>query len=171
MRFCIFLLLSGAFSLQTTFLVAFSLNRVSLFARAHSEMENNKIEGDHTDKKVFEPASITTIVSVKSNGDNTDNEASSTIPALPLPSDVVQEGDYRKLQLGGSVKMDDLGPIIITPEGTTRRIANWDTMTKDEQATAWRLISARNKRRIDALKKQAEDDEENGDPPSSKSDL
>lgn len=48
----------------------------------------------------------------------------------------------------------DLGPIIVNTDGTTRRIANWDTLSKQEQESSWRLISARNKQRIERLRAQ-----------------
>eukprot|EP00349_Pseudokeronopsis_sp_Brazil_P000895 CAMPEP_0202961604 /NCGR_PEP_ID=MMETSP1396-20130829/5677_1 /ASSEMBLY_ACC=CAM_ASM_000872 /TAXON_ID= /ORGANISM="Pseudokeronopsis sp., Strain Brazil" /LENGTH=118 /DNA_ID=CAMNT_0049681569 /DNA_START=160 /DNA_END=519 /DNA_ORIENTATION=+ len=75
---------------------------------------------------------------------------------LPLPD---HEGESRihRLEVGSSVSMDHLGPIIINTDGTTRRISNWDTMTKSEQENAIRLISARNKRRIEALKSAREE--------------
>ena len=50
--------------------------------------------------------------------------------------------------------MDDLGPIIVNPDGTTRRIANWDSLSRQERESAWRLISARNRLRIERLRAQ-----------------
>ena len=47
-----------------------------------------------------------------------------------------------------------VGPIIVNTDGTTRRIANWDTLSKQEQESSWRLISARNKQRIERLRAQ-----------------
>jgi predicted Fe-S protein YdhL (DUF1289 family) len=49
--------------------------------------------------------------------------------------------------------MDDLGPMVVNSDGTLRRITNWDSMTKQEQANTLRLISARNKKRLAALQK------------------
>jgi len=61
----------------------------------------------------------------------------------------------KQLHLGGeSVSFEELGPIIINADGTTRRIANWVNLTKSEQESSWRLISARNKRRLQALQEQ-----------------
>jgi len=56
--------------------------------------------------------------------------------------------------MGEKLKLDHLGPIIINPDGTTRRIENWDTMTEKEREVAWRRISKRNQVRIDTLNKQ-----------------
>lgn len=72
------------------------------------------------------------------------------IPRLPSPRE--NEGEYKEFKLDETMTMDELGPMIITPEGYVRRIANWADMTKAEQAVAWRRISARNKQRIEALK-------------------
>eukprot|EP01040_Poterioochromonas_malhamensis_P012021 gene12021-13129_t len=72
------------------------------------------------------------------------------IPQLPSPRE--NGGEYKEFKLGETMTMDELGPMIITPEGYVRRIANWANMTKAEQAVAWRRISARNKQRIEALK-------------------
>ena len=85
------------------------------------------------------------------------------IPLLPPPNhDIESEGNppssssgVQQIKIGGEAfKMDHLGPIIINSDGTTRRIANWETLSKHEQETTWRLISARNKKRLEELKKQ-----------------
>ena len=46
--------------------------------------------------------------------------------------------------------------MIVNPDGTMRRITNWDTLTKQEKESTWRIVSARNKKRLDALKKKME---------------
>ncbi len=70
---------------------------------------------------------------------------------IPLLPPTVEGSQVRQLVLGETMKMDELGPIIINSDGTTRRIANWDTLSPQEQASSWRLISARNKKRIQKL--------------------
>lgn len=99
----------------------------------------------------------TRIVSIKKAAEGiagADEGSAEEVPALPAPSDY-SEGPTRVLQLGGdAVKMDDLGPIIINTDGTTRRIANWQTLTPAEQKNTIRLISARNKKRIEALQEK-----------------
>lgn len=72
------------------------------------------------------------------------------VPLLPPPRESGTE--YKEFKLGEAMKMDELGPMIITPEGNIRRIANWANLTKAEQAVAWRRISARNKERVEAIK-------------------
>ena len=56
--------------------------------------------------------------------------------------------------------MDELGPIIINPDGTTRRITNWDTLTTQEKKSSWRLISKRNKERLAKLKLEQDKEKE-----------
>jgi hypothetical protein len=62
----------------------------------------------------------------------------------------------RKIKLGEKISLDDIGPIVVNPDGTLRRITNWLKMTKREQDVALRRIAKRNKKRLAALAKQAE---------------
>lgn len=48
-------------------------------------------------------------------------------------------------------KLTALGPMVIQEDGTIGRISNWLTMTPQEQAAAQRLITARNRRRMEEL--------------------
>ena len=74
------------------------------------------------------------------------------LPQLPAVSGH-SDDSLKSIELnGGSVSMEDLGPIIINKDGTTRRIANWDTLTRHEKETTFRLIRERNKKRLDQLK-------------------
>lgn len=89
---------------------------------------------------------------------NLGEEEQETIFQLPAPEVTHQEkensgiSETRTLQFGEKISMDELGPIIINPDGTMRRIANWNELTKGEQESTFRQISARNKKRIQALK-------------------
>ena len=58
----------------------------------------------------------------------------------------------RKLNLGETLSLDDMGPIVINTDGTMRRITNWNKMTKREQKVALKRIAKRNKKRLAALK-------------------
>ena len=51
------------------------------------------------------------------------------------------------LKLGESMKIPEMGPVIINTDGTTRQIANWDKMTEHEKTVTWRRISKRNAER------------------------
>lgn len=63
------------------------------------------------------------------------------------------EDPTRTLVVGGdSLKLDELGPVVINADGTTGRISNWQSMLPAERESAIRLIAARNKRRIEVLK-------------------
>lgn len=75
-------------------------------------------------------------------------------PPLLLPPSTSKGDEVRQISLGESLTFEELGPIIINPDGTTRRIANWANLTKSEQESSWRLISARNRRRLKALEEQ-----------------
>jgi hypothetical protein len=48
----------------------------------------------------------------------------------------------------------------IIVDGSTRRIANWDTLSEQEKESSRRLIAARNKRRIEALKAKETEEQE-----------
>jgi hypothetical protein len=76
------------------------------------------------------------------------------IKLLPEPSTTGERS--REIKLGEAIKFEELGPIIINPDGTTRRITNWANLTKQEQASTFRLISARNKKRLAELQKRSE---------------
>ena len=58
-----------------------------------------------------------------------------------------------ELKLGGeAIAMEHLGPIIINADGTTRRIANWDSLSSGEKESSWRIIKARNEKRLAKLR-------------------
>ena len=82
---------------------------------------------------------------------------SSSFPELPAPQTSPDESGTESsithsLEVGGaSVSMDELGPIIVNLDGTLRRIENWATLSKQEQASTMRIISRRNKKRLNAL--------------------
>ena len=59
-----------------------------------------------------------------------------------------------------SISFEEMGPVIINADGSTRHIDNWDTMTKKEQEVAWRRISKRNEERRKALLEQQQKETE-----------
>jgi len=80
------------------------------------------------------------------------------IPLLP-PSD--PNSDLPSLKLGESMSLEEMGPIIINVDGSTRRIDNWDEMTEQEREVAWRRISKRNaERRKKLLEQQQQSQDE-----------
>ena len=61
-----------------------------------------------------------------------------------------------------SIRFEEMGPVIINADGTTRRIDNWDQMTKSEQEVAWRRIAKRNEERRRALLEEMQEKELDG---------
>ena len=81
------------------------------------------------------------------------------VPQLPAgdPNDTT----VRVLKVGETMRFEEVGPVIINADGTTRRINNWDQMTEHEREVTWRRISKRNAQRRAALEekmKQIADD-------------
>eukprot|EP00520_Triparma_pacifica_P003361 CAMPEP_0118654480 /NCGR_PEP_ID=MMETSP0785-20121206/12418_1 /TAXON_ID=91992 /ORGANISM="Bolidomonas pacifica, Strain CCMP 1866" /LENGTH=111 /DNA_ID=CAMNT_0006547155 /DNA_START=209 /DNA_END=544 /DNA_ORIENTATION=- len=78
--------------------------------------------------------------------------------ALPDSSTSVGGGvvndDVRSLKVGGSLSLDDLGPIIVNKDGTTSRVTNWLEMGKEEQERTQRMIKKRNEKRLKELKEK-----------------
>ncbi|GMI33618.1 hypothetical protein TeGR_g8627 [Tetraparma gracilis] len=73
--------------------------------------------------------------------------------ALPEHASTSHSGPPpRSLALGSTLDLAELGPIIISSDGTTKRISNWDAMSAAEQEKAWGRIAERNKRRLEALR-------------------
>jgi len=94
----------------------------------------------------------------------TDNNAVN-VPNNPelliLPGPDPSKDSFTKLDTssGKSVKLDELGPMVVNTDGTLSRIANWMQMTDMERERTLRLLSARNKLRLaNEEKKQREDD-------------
>lgn len=58
-----------------------------------------------------------------------------------------------------AVKLDNLGPIIINTDGSMSRIPNWLEMPEDEKIKTVRLVSKRNKSRLQALRNKKPDDD------------
>jgi hypothetical protein len=53
-----------------------------------------------------------------------------------------------------SIKLDNLGPMVINEDGTMSRITNWQNMTAQEQETTLRVLAKRNKARLEKLTQQ-----------------
>jgi predicted Fe-S protein YdhL (DUF1289 family) len=72
-------------------------------------------------------------------------QSSGSIPLLPPPGE--NDKNLPVLKLGETISFEEMGPIILNVDGTTRRIANWDDMTEQERETTWRRIKKRNEQR------------------------
>lgn len=78
-------------------------------------------------------------------GESSGNDEGQPLPQLPAgdPNDKT----VPVLKLGESMKFEEMGPVIINNDGSTRQIANWDKMSEHERTVAWRRISKRNAER------------------------
>lgn len=79
--------------------------------------------------------------------------------ALPPPShDHHQQQQQQQkratldLSSGSAPLTDHLGPLVVNKDGTTARITNWHAMTDDERQRTLRVISKRNRQRLEKLK-------------------
>lgn len=75
---------------------------------------------------------------------------------LQLP-EAANDPSIPSIKLGESIKFEDIGPVIINADGSTRQIANWDKMSEAEQQVAWRRISKRNEERRKVLLQQQQE--------------
>ena len=78
------------------------------------------------------------------------------VPQLP-PSD--PNSNLPTIRLGETIRLEEMGPIILNTDGSTRRIENWDTLTEREKEVTWRRISKRNEERRQALLRLQEESE------------
>lgn len=53
-----------------------------------------------------------------------------------------------------SVKLDQLGPVVINSDGTISRITDWENKTEAEKENIKRVIALRNQKRMALLKEQ-----------------
>jgi len=95
------------------------------------------------------------------NGQNSaDGGADNSRDALPqLPAvDPNSTEKLPTLKLGETLRLDAMGPIILNKDGTTRRIDNWNELTKQEQEVTWRRIKKRNEERRNKLLEERGED-------------
>jgi hypothetical protein len=83
------------------------------------------------------------------------------VKGLPMPGTDSESssGATRSFAMGETLSLEDLGPMVVQTDGTVRRITNWETMTKQEQDSTMRVITARNRKRLAALKETTSRDE------------
>jgi len=111
---------------------------------------------------IREASAIVFLTALTMAGSSENAEALSTsseggkIPQLPPPD---PDSNLPSIKLGESIRFEEWGPIILNSDGTTRRIANWDTLTEHEKQVTWRRIGKRNEeRRLVLLEKQKEEE-------------
>lgn len=90
--------------------------------------------------------------------DKTSSNSQEEVPQLPASDP--NDKDIPSIKLGETIKFDEMGPIIINLDGTTRRIDNWRELSEREKEVTWRRISKRNEERRKILLEQAERDQQ-----------
>jgi hypothetical protein len=90
--------------------------------------------------------------------DTTSGSSQEEIPKLPASDP--NNKDIPSIKLGETIKFDEMGPIIINLDGTTRRIDNWSELSEREKEVTWRRISKRNEERRKILLEQTERDQQ-----------
>jgi len=85
--------------------------------------------------------------------DDTEKLSPLLLPAPESNPDLESSGTgATKLHLDSTtvqtVKLDELGPLVVNSDGTLSRIANWQNMTEAERERTLRVLSARNKARL-----------------------
>lgn len=85
--------------------------------------------------------------------DSSDAASSGEVPRLP-ESD--PNADIPTLKLGETITFEEMGPVILNMDGTTRRINNWNEMSDKEREVTWRRISKRNEERRQKMLEQLE---------------
>lgn len=88
----------------------------------------------------------------------TDANAADKVPQLPPPE---PNSGLPTIRLGETIRLEEMGPIILNTDGSTRRIENWDSLTEREKEVTWRRISKRNEERRLALLEQQQKEETN----------
>jgi hypothetical protein len=86
-----------------------------------------------------------------------DNESNKIPLGLPEPpsADAPHKLD---VSTGEGVSLDALGPMVVNKDGTISRISNWDKMAPIEKANTLRIVGKRNQVRLEALRKEEEEE-------------
>jgi hypothetical protein len=90
-----------------------------------------------------------------SSNSDPESTSDSTTPKKPLPLPAAPHNSTTQLDISSgdvSIKLDHLGPMVVNVDGTMSRISNWDKMADIEKENTLRIISKRNRERLDALK-------------------
>ena len=79
---------------------------------------------------------------------------------IPSLSDERNDDDnipIRQIKFGETVKLKELGPVIVQSDCTLRRIDNWHKLTEGEREATMRRIGGRNKVRLNKCREQQVD--------------
>ncbi len=86
---------------------------------------------------------------------STSNQTEPDTPKKPLALPEAPHNSSTQLDMSSgsaSVSLDHLGPMVVNVDGTMSRISNWAEMADIEKENTVRIISARNKMRLGALR-------------------
>jgi hypothetical protein len=82
---------------------------------------------------------------------------------VPLLGAADSDSKLPSIKLGESISFQEMGPVIINTDGTTRRISNWNELSEQEREVSWRRIAKRNEeRRAKLLEAQNQEAAEEG---------
>ena len=119
-------------------------------------LQTSAVDGfSDSSKSNFQPKQVPNN-EVNQEGTMANNEEVKKLPEAD-PNDT----SMPTLKFGDTMRFEELGPIIINSDGTTRRIDNWDTLTDHEKEVTWRRIRKRNEQRKKALLEKQQNDSEN----------
>ena len=79
------------------------------------------------------------------------------IPSLSDESNDDDNIPIRQIKFGETVKLDELGPVIVQSDCTLRRIDNWHKLTEGEREATMRRIGGRNQVRLNKCREQQVD--------------
>lgn len=119
-----------------------------------------------SNSSAFVNRSSLVVVSAMSADSNNNHKPTTMLESKEPEKEVLQlpeasnDSTIPSIKLGESIKFEDMGPVIINADGSTRQIANWDKMTESEQKVAWRRISKRNEERRKVLLEQQQQQEQ-----------
>jgi hypothetical protein len=133
----------------------FGLLLAVTFLNSHMPSERCSAAAFAAAPPVGDAATRSSQVDANDPANNVEESESSSGPLLLPPSNGKDE-NITSIQLGETISFDQLGPIILNTDGTTRRIDNWNEMTQQEQETTWRRIKKRNAERRKVLLEQQE---------------
>jgi hypothetical protein len=80
------------------------------------------------------------------------------IPRLPPPNPEDSK-NLPTIRLGETIRLEEMGPMILNTDGSVRRIDNWDSLSEHEKEVSWRRISKRNEERRQKLLQKQQDEE------------